>query len=275
MRIVSASLLFISYALVSCVSPAAAQQTPIGYVMEIQGTWRLNEDTSRALERWQKLPPDSSIRVESPSPEDYIVIAGLSGGIIERRRCADGGCSQPLRLSTSTRRRSLTRVIFDATVELLLGSPDRYSIHRNRGYERALSDGIVKLDSGAIDFSPVVKSTGRYNLRWRALPRAGQAGTWSSPLVIRLERGRPALVAVPGFQPGLYEVNLLRSMGGHYEPFASAWVLVSSVAEYESAVTSFRQAVRLTEEWGDQVELETSRRFLRAHLDHLAGQASK
>jgi hypothetical protein len=138
-----------------------------------------------------------------------------------------------------------------------------------------LLDGVVKLDRGEIDFSPVLKNTGRYYLRWRARPRQGQAGNWSNPISLNLERGGTALVTSPNFKPGVYEVNLLRNVKGIYEPFASAWILVSTPPEYENLAASFRLAVELTEQWESKLESTTPREFLHAHLDYLAEQADK
>ncbi|MDQ3802774.1 MAG: hypothetical protein M3416_02840 [Acidobacteriota bacterium] len=274
MRMLASRLLLTSFAVALC-APTVAGQTHVGYVLEIEGTWHLNGDASYALKRWQKLRPGNSISAGSPTPGHRIVIASLNGGIIESRRCEVDDCSKPLRLGGGGQRRSLPRVIFDATVELLLGSPDRYSLHRNRSYGGALADGVVKLEKGEVDLGPVIRTEGRFAVRWRALPRSGEAGNWSSPVALRPERGGPALVAAADLRPGLYEVNLMRSMAGSYEPFASAWVVVSSAAQYESLATSFRQAVALTEQWGSTVETETSRRFLRAHLDHLAERGGR
>jgi len=272
MRRLSINLLFIFAGALSTSSIAA--QTPVGYVLELQGNWYLNRNVSSVLRRWQKLPPASSISIEKPTPDDYIVVVSLSGEIIDSRHCHVDNCLRPINLPRAPAQRSWLQVMFQGTMDLLLGSPDRYSRHGIRNLP-ALSDGVVKLEKGEIDFSPVLKNTGRYYLRWRARPRGGKAGNWSNPVSLNLKRGGTALVAVPDFKPGLYEVNLLRYEMGSYEPFASAWVLVSMPPEHENFAASFRQAVELTEQWESKVDSTTSRQFLHAHLDYLAGQARK
>lgn len=261
--------------LVASYAPHGATQAPVGYVVEIHGDWYLNGNTASPLKRWQKLPPGGTLSIKPPTPDARIVVSDLSGKIIDSRNCEAVDCSRPFKLPGSSPQRSLLRVAFDATVGLLFGSPDRYSIHRNRTFGSALSDGVVRLEGGQIDLSPVLRQSGRYYLRWRSRPRSGETGKWSTPIGLRTERGQPALVAVPDLKPGLYEINLQRRVGDSYETFASAWVLVSTSPGHENAAASFRQAVELTEQWGDKVEPNTSRQFLRAHLDYLAEQAGK
>lgn len=278
MKMHSGHLLSVSLVVISFTSLVAAQssRTPVGYVLEIQGEWHLIGNSS-PLKRWQKLRPGGTVRVKTPTPDTRIVIASLGGSIIDSRNCdaGVGECAKPIKLPGNNTGRSLLGVVFDVTTEFLLGAPDRYERIGTRPMGGALSDGVVKLDSGEIDFRPVLKQTGRYYLRWRARPRSGKAGEWSSPVGFRTEMGQPALVAVSDFKPGLYEINLQNFKDGTYETFASAWVLVSTSPRYESAAASFQQAVDLTEKWGTTVEPDTSRRFLRAHLDYLAEQARK
>lgn len=275
MKMLSISLL-ISLTVISftpLLRTARAAQTPVGYVLEIEGEWYLNGNTSKPLERWQKLSPGGTISIKARTPAARIVISSLDGGLVDSRDCEADGCPLPITLPGSKAQRSLLRVGFDATVALLLGSPPVYSIHRVRTFGATLTEGVVKLDRGEIDFSPVLKQTGRYYLSWRARSRTGKTGKWSNPVGLGTERDRPAQVAAAGVKPGLYEVNLQRFERGSYETFASAWVMVSAPTGYENAAASFRQAVALTEQWGTKVKPDTSRQFLRAHLDHLAGQA--
>jgi hypothetical protein len=274
MRMISVLLLSISLLTAAFTLPVAAE-TPVGYVLEIQGNWYLDGNVSNVLSRWQKLLPSHTISIKKPTADDYIVIVDLGGKDIDRRRCDVDDCSRPINLPPAPAPRSLLQVMVQATMDLLFGSPDRYSLHRSRNLGRALSDGVVKLDRGEIDFSPALKNTGRYYLRWRAKPRDGQTGDWSDPISLNFERGGTAVVAAPHLRPGVYEVNLLRNVKGIYEPFASAWVLVSTPSDYESFATSFRQAVELTEQWENTAEPTTARQFLHAHLDYLAGQTHK
>jgi hypothetical protein len=273
MRILTASFFFCL--LIASFAPHGATQAPVGYVAEIHGDWYVDGNTASPLKRWQKLQPNSTVGMKSPTPDARIVIFDMSGKLIASRNCEAVNCSHPFKLPASSPQRSLLGVAFDATVGLLFGSPDKYSIHRERTSESALSDGVVKLEGGQIDFSPILKLRGRYYLSWRSLPRSGEPGKWANSIEFRTKRGQPALVTVPGLEPGLYEINLQRPVWERYQTFASAWVLVSTAPEYENAAASFRQAVELTKQWGGQVERDTSRQFLLAHLDYLAEQTGK
>jgi hypothetical protein len=273
MRILTVSFFFCL--LIASFAPHGATQTPVGYVVEIHGDWYSNANTANPLKRWQKLMPSTTVSIKPPTPGALIVISDLNGKIIYSRNCEVDDCSQPYKLPESSPQRSLLGVAFDATVDLLFGSRDRYSIHRHRTSVSALSDGVVKLEGGQIDLSPVLRPRGRYYLSWRSLPRSGEPGEWSTQIRFRTERGQPALAAVPGLNPGLYEFDLQILEFERYRTVASAWVLVSDAPEYENAAASFRQAVELTEQWKAKVEPDTLRQFLLAHLDYLAEQAGK
>lgn len=274
MKILSANLTVVVLIVVSFASSVAAQ-TPIGYVLEIKGDWHLTGHSGRVLSRWQKVPAGAQISLKTPASDAYIVIASLGGEIIDKRKCEDEDCSRPIKLPQSNITRSPLRVAVQAITELLYASPLRYSLHRNRNLG-ALVDGVVRLDKGEIDFSPVLTQTGSYYLRWRPRPHSSSAaGKWAKPVALRTERGKPVLVMVPNVKPGVYEINLQRRIGNSYETFASAWVLVSPAAKYESATAAFQQAVDLTEQWGSLVEPDTAQQFLRAQLDYLAGQPTK
>lgn len=276
MKMLWGTVLFVSLAVTSFAPTVTAQtpRTPVGYVLEIEGEWYLNGHTSKPLRRWQKLPASGTVSIKAPTSGARIVVASLGGQIIDNRDCDSSGCSQPIKLPKAHTQRSRLRVALDATVDLLWGLPDRYKLARARTLGSGLSEGVLKLNNGEIDFGPVLKQTGRNYLRWRARPLTGSPGGWSEPVALRREQERLAPVAVSSFKPGLYEVDLQRPKYGSYETFASAWVFVAAASEYESATESFEEVVATIREWEDKVETNTSRQFLRAHLDYLAQQLS-
>lgn len=259
----SGVLIVIGFAAISL-----AAQSPVGYVVEIEGNWVLNG--SNALSLGEKLPAAGSIRRQSSSRDDRITIADMRGNVLEpvSRNCGNGNCSGVITLPRQARASSLWNVAFDTVMEAIWGSPNRYSAHRSRSGE--ISDGVVKLTDGKIDLSSVLKIQGDQHLRWRVISqKEDSAAEWTKP--VKLEK--TALVS--GFQPGLYEINLVRSNGGNYEPVASAWILVATAADYEKAQASFRAAQELTKTWGDKVRPESMQLFLQASLDNLARKAVK
>lgn len=253
------------------ISASTIAQTPVAYVLEVDGKWSLSSNSSNLLRAGQKLAAGGVIRIDSPSRSNRIVIANLRGEIIITRNCEVEVCSRPIKLSGVAAQRSLASVVFDAAMDLIWGAPDRYSAHRSRSDE--LSDGVVKLSEDRIDFGSVLRKPGRYYLRWRTVPaKSESAGKWSDPTAVILDPQGLALVTASSFKPGLFEVNLLRSMGNGYEPTAAAWVLVCAAPAYEKCNASYQEAVELTKKWGDQVKPEAARLFLQAHLDSLARQ---
>jgi len=249
-------------------------QASVAYVLEVDGNWFLASNSANLLRPGQKLAAGGVIRIDSPSRSNRIVIADLRGEIIITRNCEVEVCNRPIKLPDLPAQRSVVGVVFDAAMDLIWGAPDRYSVHRSRSDE--LSDGVVKLSEDKIDFGSVLKKPGRYYLRWRSVPVGSEAASkWSDPTEVILQSQGLALVTVSSFKPGLYEVNLLRSMGNGYEPTAAAWVLVCASPSYEKCNSSFQEATELTKKWGDRVKPEAARLFIQAHLDSLARQASK
>nr|QEO73727.1 hypothetical protein [uncultured bacterium] len=137
MKMLWVTVLFVGLTVISFAPTVTARtpQTPVGYVLEIEGEWYLNGNTSEPLRRWQKLPSGGTVRIKALTPGARIVVAGLSGEIIGNRDCdSNDGCSQPIKLPKGHMQRSLLRVALDATVDLLWGSPDRYALARVRNY---------------------------------------------------------------------------------------------------------------------------------------------
>ncbi len=250
----------------SCV-PVTAQSL-IGYVVECHGVWVLNGST--ALAPGQKLPAGGSIRRQSSSSADYITIADTQTKVLASasRNCGKGVCSGrivlPRRTTPNSWWESATetgRVLFAAGMEKVFGSPLRDDLNQIRS--GGLSDDVVKLVQGRIDMSSVLKTEGEQYLRWRVASLNGSAG-WTKP--VKLD----TTAIVTGFQPGLFETNLMRRSGADFEPVASGWILVTPAADFEKTRALFKEMRTITEKWGDKVRPETARLFLWASLDNLA-----
>lgn len=257
--------------LLLCLCPAlTAAQTYVGYVLDVEGTWHLNNDLTTSLAPGQKLPAFGAISVRSPSPADRIVVADMRGEIIAARDCSTDDCSKFFNLPRRAARRSALGEIFRTAMELIWGSPNRYSAHRSRGAQ--LADGVVKLDGPALDIGHLLAAEGTYYLRWRELPQAeGATRAWSRPSLVETRAGEPVTFSAEGLKPGLYEFGLLRSVGEGFEPVGSvAFVLVASPAQFNSSLASFNEATEMTRRWGSKVRPETAQLYLRAHLDGIA-----
>ncbi len=262
MRFLTFTYLYLSFALTFGAASIFAQ-TNVGYVLDIEGNWVLNG--SNALSQGEKLPAAGSIRLNSASRFNRIVIADLRGEVIISRNCAVDNCSRAFSLPRNAPTNSILNAAFDTVMEMIWGSPNRYSAHRSRSGE--LSDGVLKLNGATIDLKSVLNNQGEQYLRWQAVsPNKDDSCVWSPP--IKLDK--TATVSAADFKPGLYTFELRRRMGESYETTSSAWILVADETSYEKTLASFQQAKDLTKKWGETVKPETVRLYLQAKLDDLA-----
>lgn len=267
MRKIIFTSLYLSFAIGFGASSIFAQKY-VGYVLDIEGNWVLNG--SNTLSQGEKLPAAGLIRLNSPSRFNRIVIANLRGEIIISRNCSVDNCSRAFSLPRQAPPSSMLNTAFDTVMEMIWGSPDRYSAHRSRSGE--LSDGVLKLSGEKIDFSSILNDQGEQYLRWQVVSQnKDDCNMWSPP--IKLDK--TAIVSTSDLKPGLYMFELMRRMGSNYETMSSAWVLVAGESDYENKSSSFQQAKKLTEKWGENVKPETVRLFLQAKLDDLAKQVVK
>ena len=252
-------------------SISIAAQSSIGYVVDYKGTWVLNG--SKTLTWGSELPSRGSIRHRSSASEDFITIVSMRAKVLPgtSRSCAKDDCSRVISLPETASSNALLGVVgavFGSIAETVRQAPHRKRPVESRGGD--LSEAVVNLADDKIDLSSVLKMQGEQYLRWRRVSlKEDSAADWTKP--VKLEK--TALVS--GFQPGLYEISLVRSNGSNFEPVASAWILVATPADYEMMRASFLKVQELTREWGDQVRPETTRLFLQATLDNLARKAAK
>lgn len=246
-------------------------QSGVGYVADIKGTWVLNH--SRTLLLGETLPAAGSIRRQSSSPDDRITIADMRSKILEplSRKCENGNCSRVIILpgkAPSNWWLDAAGAALGAAAKTVRQSPRRKRLVESRSGE--LSEDVVKLIDGNIDLSSGLQPEGEQYLRWRVTSQKDDGlADWTKP--IKLDK----TALVPGFQAGLYEINLVRSNGSNFEGLATAWILVATPADYEKMRASFLEVQELTKKWGDNVKPETTRLFLQATLDNLARQAVK
>jgi hypothetical protein len=252
----------------------------IGYIIDIEGRWQLGVNPAQELSRGSQVPAGGVIRIESPTPYDYIVISNFSGDIIARRQCSNpGDCNRPLRLPRPVEsHNSIFGAIIGSVMSLFGGEPDRYSVHGQRGDE--LSEGVVLIKDGQVALDPVFAGRGseRFYLRLRAVAPRGRPLTepWIGPITFNWEPGKSSTASFEGIKPGLYELALLERSGNEYIPTGStAWILASRPKQYRRLSLSFQKAVSLTQKWGKAITPEAARSFLRADLDYLARTARK
>jgi hypothetical protein len=261
-------------------APVSAQ-AQIGYVLDVNGQWALESNSSRGLARGQSVPAKGVIRVQAPSRDNYIVLAYPDGEIIERRQCSKPtDCNRPIYLPAvlNQNKPTVLGVAFSAAMGLIFGEPDKHSVHRVRGGE--LFEAVVPVDeNGRASLNSVFKKMykGQFYVRLRAIPGNGKSASTSTlgPLPLQWDQAQDDL-SLSGVRPGLFEISLWEPRGGDFEATGiSAWILLTTASDYEQAAASFEKAIALTVDWGSQVKREIARSFLRAHLDQLANLTAK
>lgn len=250
-----------------CGSATVSAQTTIGYVLEVSGDWVLNN--SNKLSQGERLPAGGSIRRTSSPKTSRIAIADLRGELITSRNCAVDNCSAAILLPRQAKPTSTWNAVFDTAMELIWGAPDKYSAHRSRSGE--LSDGVLKIVDGKVDFSPLLRGEGEQYIRWQDVSTASVAALGSRPILLP----KSATISAPELKPGLYAFDLVRRMGDNFETVSSARILLADQAKYDAAHASYRRAVELTEKWGANVRPETSRLYLQTTLVDLARESTR
>ena len=237
-----------------CLAQSARAQQQVGFIVDVQGTWFLNNGYSKALTKGQSLPADSSIRIQSPSDFDHITITDLRGNPLINRRCGmRGQCDGWIALPAARAKRGWLSSGYGAVMSLIWGDPDRYAANRARDGE--LTDGVVELRGEQIDLSTVFQKSdkGEYHLRLRSLARDNKqaAGKRLGPVVFNWQAAHPAKVSIPDLKPGLYELTLLEQLNNTYTASGvTAWVLVKPNASYRRTSETFQAAVQMTKKWG-------------------------
>lgn len=235
-------------------------QNNIGYVLEIEGNWYLNGDNKLTV--GEKLPSNSSITTSAQNSTSRIVIADMRGVILFRKVCETENCNQSFKIPNRSPSTNLWNYIYTSTMELIWGSPTKYTAHRNRSGN--LSDGVVLLKESKADLSSVFTYNKESYLRWRRILNQ-EFGGWTDPVKIEHPYLESKLVE------GLYEMETMqRVTNENYEPLSSSWILVCNPSQFETSRLSFKEATELTEKWGKMVKPETVNKFLQATLDNLA-----
>ena len=264
---------------VSLLSAQAKGWQVVGFVLEKQGTWQLTGGT-RNLAEGERLAARSRLTNPSPADGDRISVVNLNGDLIVRIRCKSGTCNacpgqsdacyDPIPpLPEPKAAPSILGTMLHSVMELVNGKPDRYSVHRVRGH--ALSDAVVRLDRGRVDLGPVYagQESGRYKIQFVSI---GDRRWKSDPVSFDWDPARGSGTAVPRLERGLYALVQFDADDASSSPLMEAWVLVTNPDEYPKATSAFKAASDQTAKWGTSVTPDTKQRFLRAHLDYLAGQ---
>ena len=152
-------------------------------------------------------------------------------------------------------------------LDRLVRSPQLYIVAAARGLEQEPQEAVLPLSGTEVDLSSAMRTldAGNYAV---SLERIGDHADVKLTGKVSWSPGRPAKLQFPKLTPGLYRI-LVTPEGGDSEG-SEAWVLVTPAAHYEVNTKDFRQAIDITESWGDRVDVNGKRSLLRACLQSLA-----
>ena len=156
-----------------------------------------------------------------------------------------------------------------AVVPLFRPSPERFVAPVSRGLDAEISDAVVQLRGGGVDFAGAFAdlNAGSYTVRLDPLD-----GTSRAPVsaTVNWEGGAIAVATVAGLTPGLYRVVRLEANGT--PTGQDAWVLVCSPELFEKRSREFSKAVEATKTWPPEVDARAPRAVLRAYLQALSSE---
>jgi hypothetical protein len=257
-----------------------------GFVVELQGDWRVESPTAGPLRRWDEVAAGATLRIVDPGRGDRVQIVGKQGLPLLTRSCANlSDCAGTIALGpppASAGAASGVQAMLASVIGKLRATPDRPSSHISRG----TGDGPELLDQvlaagDSVDLAPVFAKAprGRYRLRIQPVVRDSDRSEGLGPMQIDWEPGAPLVVSAgsPPLAAGLHEVALLRE-GGRGRGRASgsnAWILLAAPAQRADLADRFAQARRLTDDWAGSIEPEAARVLLRTWLEDLSSTAGR
>jgi len=247
---------------------------PIGFVLEVTGTWEAVAAEPWRIRDGDQLFPGTRIRPAASvaaSPTDSITICLYDGQ---------------------------TKVYRDAVTLPKKRDPSKWNLmwsavfgHYRHGYASAISrgedgllDGVLGLSGETVDLAPMFEDVvdGSYRVELRKAEKressSAQAINWTfaqAPLgsvSVAWSFKQPPRINTGSLKPGLYEATLFEKRNPDVEKTvgAPAWILVCGSPEATGNAKAYAEAVQLTESWNangeDKVSPSAKRAFLRAYL---------
>jgi len=269
--------------LVSCLLQFSArlnaEDAKAGWVLDVKGQWAVSGGTT-LLTQAASVPAGGQLVNLAAKDGDYLRIADLHGDLLKSLRCSQNGCGQcgksedkctaPIEpLPKAPEQPGLLAATFEGLMNLFVGQPERYSIHRSRsmGAETCIAEDVVPLDtSGVIRLDGLLKNCGpgAYSLEF-APAAADGTGQEAKHLTVNWSSSEPPGKFSVALAPGLYGVRYTREWRS-----GNAWILVCASPAYEEKRAAFEKLSAVVEGWGRQVEGESKVEFKRAYLDYLS-----
>lgn len=257
-----------------------------GFVVELQGDWRIESPAAVPLRRWDEVPAGATLRIADPGRGDRVQIVDKQGVPLLTRSCANPpDCAGTIAVGpppASASGASGVQAMLASVIGKLRATPDRPSSH----ISRSASDGPELLDQvlaagDSLDLAPVFAKVprGRYRLRIQPVVRDSGRSEGIGPLQVDWEPGAPLTVPAgsPPLAAGLHEVALLREGTGARgrASGSNAWILLVPPSRRVELADQFAQARRLTDGWAGSIEPDAARVLLRTWLEDLSSTAGR
>lgn len=244
--------------------PEAQTEAPGWRVISVAGEWTL-DGSEAPLGRGDSLRAGSTVRLR-PTPGRPAYLTLVDGSRTARKVCdPPDACAGGWQVPPAPAAKSTISHVVDTSLDLLSREPHVYinPISRDGG---GLREAVLLLGKDGTDLSPAVGrlTPGRHTLKLEPVGRGGSAAD-ARPVELnfRWEFNRAAPLRAEGLRPGLYQLRLDANP-------PDAWVLVAAPGKYRKASARFREAAALTTRWGEAVDADVARGFLRAYLERLS-----
>lgn len=263
-----AAVIYLSLLAVALVATIVADAQPqVGFVLNVRGDWVLNN--SQVLKIGTPVTANGRVQARGRRDGDFIEVADRGGRVIARRACNSGGCGQVIVLPAASP--GVGYRLFGAAMALLNNDSERFVVLLSRGGE--LREAVVKTAGEQVDLSAVLAnmSAGTYLLRFEPKSAGTPAGARTlGPISVEWDPAKLTHVTVPGLTPGLYVVQPLNNEDREpLEPGTESWVLFVRPEKFDKTSCEFKEAVVLTNGWGEETLHVSKRQFLRVALSQL------
>jgi hypothetical protein len=238
----------------------AAEPEPAGFVLSLSGKWQLTDAGQRTLSPGDSLPAGAKIRPERADAPGFIEIARFDGKA--ERHEAEFTLAE--RVESSVSNRMLTAVMgrYRGRVVVTAG--------RGGGL---LADGLVLLDDGKIDLTPLLSELPPGKWQLQISRRRNSASNEEAAAAVKVsidwDGENAAPVEAGPLGPGLYEVQLVNARTGRTLGDA-ALILVCTPATFAAKRRDFAEALKLTASWEEADCTAGAEAFRRVYLETLA-----
>jgi len=241
---------------------------PAGYVLVVQGRW-LERGQATPLTIGAPVSPGALLMAPAPAAGDRItVIAARTGGLLVTRRCEEpAACRKPIAVPAPTApagRDGWLGPVFAAIAD----QPDRYVTTLSRSASSS-DDAVLVWDAGRLHLESVLagRAEGAYEVTLTPLACPGPGRCDEAPIKARLVwMPRASMAVVESRQPGLFELELRRAGEAATLPPERRWVLAVAPAGVSAARARLQVAAAMADGWGETVDADAKRAFIRATL---------